>query len=185
MHGLDAGGTPSPGTYITPSPGGRPSAPPPPPAPKPGGAGAAARPAWPANSPAPLPVGTGGFSLGLTSGPAAPQRKFMDEGKLRKVSGKLFAEPASVLKQLRWQGGGDGAGPASSSAGATSDSGGGGGSLAGMVALPGVPGGQRSQEGQQQALPLLHALGVGFHLLSMYRCGPGWLCRVVVTASMP
>lgn len=110
--------------------------------------------------------------MGMASGPAAPQRKFMDEGKLRKVSGKLFAEPASVLKHLRWQGGGEGgsAGGASSSAGSSGSSGN-GGSLAGMVALPGVPRGQRSQEGQQQALPLLHALGVGFHLLNMYRCG--------------
>lgn len=184
MQGMDGGGgTPSPGSYVTPSPGGRPSAPPPP-APKAAGAGgAAARPAWPATtSPAPLPVTTGGGLIGLpsTSGPGGPQRKFMDEGKLRKVSGKLFAEPASVLKQLRWQGGSSGEGSSSGAAssraagsggsGGEHDGGAGGGTLAGMTALPGVPRGHRSQEGQQQALPLLYALGAGYRLLCMYRC---------------
>ena len=161
-QGIDSGGTPSPGggtPYVTPSPGGRITAPPPP-APK-GAVGAAGRPAWPATaSPAALamPAGgtTGGF--GLPSAAAAPQRKFMDEGKLRKVSGKLFAEPASVLKQLRWPGGGGG--DAS-----------GGGSLVDVASLPGVPHGQRSAEGQAAALPLLHALGVGYRLLCMYRYG--------------
>lgn len=96
-----------------------------------------------------------------TGAPGGPQRKFMDEGKLRKVSGKLFSEPASVLKQLRWAGGGGGGGGGEAQEG---------GMLAGLMALPGVPRGQRSQEGQQQALWLLHALGAGYHLLCMYRC---------------
>ena len=147
--------TPSTAFYATPSPGGHASAAPPP-APR-GGGGAGPRPAWPATtSPAPLLVTTGG-GLGLPSGPPGPQRKFMDEGKLRKVSGKLFADPASVLKTLRWQGdacGGDASG---------------GGSLADMAALPGLPRGQRSAEGQAQALPLLQALGEGYRLLCMYR----------------
>ena len=166
--GSSGGGTPSPGSYLTPSPGGRLSGPP---APVPKGAGpaAAARPAWPAtNTPAPLPVTTGG-GLALPSTSGAPphqhhqqQRKFVDEGKLRKVSGKLFAEPASVLKQLRWHGGGSGGGNGS---GETP----GGGTLADMATLPGVPRGQRSAEGQQQALPLLQALGEGYRLLSFFK----------------
>ena len=161
------GGTPSPGSYVTPSPGGRLTAPPPP-APKGAGAGAA-RPAWPAtSSPAPLPLTTGGGLALPSTGAPGPQRKFVDEGKLRKVSGKLFAEPASVLKQLRWHGGGEG----SSSAAAAAAAEGGGGSLADMAALPGVPRGQRSAEGQAQALPLLQTLGEGYRLLCMYRWGP-------------
>ena len=149
------GGTPSPGAYVTPSPGGQATAPPPP-APK-GGGGPGARPAWPAtNTPQPLPVSTGGgLALPSTQGPGGPQRKFVDEGKLRKVSGKLFAEPASVLKQLRWHGGGDGS-PRR-------------GSLADVASLPGAARGQRSAEGQAQALPLLCALGEGYRLLCMYR----------------
>jgi hypothetical protein len=85
----------------------------------------------------------------------------VDEGKLRKVSGKLFAEPASVLKQLRWHGsgGGNGSGEAL----------GGGGTRADMATLPGVPRGQRSAVGQQQALPLLQALGEGYRLLSFFK----------------
>lgn len=166
MQGLE-GGTPSPGSYVTPSPGGRLSAPPPP-APKPGGIGAV-RPAWPAtSSPAPLPITTGGGLALPSTGAPGPQRKFVDEGKMRKVSGKLFAEPASVLKQLRWHGGGEG----SSSSGAAAAEGGGGGSLADMAALPGVPRGHRSPEGQAQALPLLQALGEGYRLLCMYRWAP-------------
>lgn len=153
------GGTPSPGAYVTPSPGGQATAPPP--APK-GGGGPGARPAWPAtNTPQPLPVSTGGgLALASTQGPGGPQRKFMDEGKLRKVSGKLFAEPASVLKQLRWHGGGGEGSPR-------------GGSLADVTTLAGVPRGQRSAEGQAQALPLLRALGEGYRLLCMYRWGCG------------
>ncbi|PRW57027.1 CDC27 family isoform 1 [Chlorella sorokiniana] len=162
------GGTPSPGSYVTPSPGGRLSAPPPP-APKGAGAGAA-RPAWPATtSPAPLTLTMGGGLALPSTGAPGPQRKFVDEGKMRKVSGKLFAEPASVLKQLRWHGGGSEGGGGSSS-GAAAEGGGGGGSLADMAALPGVPRGRRSPEGQVQALPLLQSLGEGYRLLCMYRC---------------
>ncbi len=172
LQGME-GGTPSPGSYVTPSPGSRLSAPPPP-APKGAGAGAA-RPAWPATtSPAPLPLTTGGGLVLPSMGAPGPQRKFVDEGKLRKVSGKLFAEPASVLKQLRWHGGGEGSSGRAAAEGGDS----GGGSLADMAALPGVPRGHRSPEGQAQALPLLQALGEGYRLLCMYRWGgvPGWLC---------
>lgn len=180
MQGVE-GGTPSPGSYVTPSPGGRLSAPPPP-APKAGGIGAV-RPAWPAtSSPAPLSITTGGGLALPSTGVPGLQRKFVDEGKMRKVSGKLFAEPASVLKQLRWHGGGEG----SSSGSAVAAEGGGGGSLADMAALPGVPRGHRSPEGQAQALPLLQALGEGYRLLCMYRwalCAAGcwegwWYCSV-------
>ncbi|EFN54950.1 hypothetical protein CHLNCDRAFT_24117 [Chlorella variabilis] len=178
QHGVDSGGTPSPGSYVTPSPGGRPSAAPPPPAPKVGGP-AAARPSWPAtNTPAPLPVTAGGSlampgTSGGGGGGGGAQRKFVDEGKLRKVSNKLFADPASMLKELRWQEGEAGGG--ASGSGASGGGGGGaagaaGGSLADVAALHGVPRGQRSQEGQQQALPLLQALGEGYRLLCMYRC---------------
>lgn len=169
-QGMDTGGigiTPSTGAYTTPSPGGRTSAPPPP-APK-GAGGVGGRPAWPATNTPGLPVTTGGGLALPSTSIGGPQRKFVDEGKLRKVSGKLFAEPASVLKQLRWQGGGSGGGEAGEP----------GSSMADMAGLPGVPRGQRSTEGQAQALPLLQALGEGYRLLCMYRCvegGPKWQC---------
>jgi anaphase-promoting complex subunit 3 len=101
-------------------------------------------------------------ALGDGSGAVpGPKRKFVDEGKLRKVSNKLFSEPASVLKELRWHGqGGEGSGGGGAEGGAT---------LADVAVLPGLPRGQRSAEGQAQALPLLHALGDGYRLLCMYR----------------
>jgi hypothetical protein len=79
----------------------------------------------------------------------------MDEGKLRKVSNKLFADPASVLKELRWAGGG-----AAAQAQA---------SLAEAAAAPGMPRGRSSAQGQAQALPLLAALGEGYRLLCVYK----------------
>ena len=150
-------GTPSPGgAYVTPSPTGRPSGPPP--APKFGGGGGA-RPAWPATaSPlvmsAPPPPSTSGLP-GVGGHAAAPQRKFMDEGKLRKVSGKLFVEPASILRRMN---------DARVEEAAPDED-----SVLAVAAVTGPTRGERTSEGQQVALALLHVLAEGYRLLCIYK----------------
>ena len=99
---------------------------------------------------------------------AGAQRKFMDEGgKMRKVSSKLFAEPASILRHLQRPA--EEGGMGSSGDGSAGDAG--GVMLAEMAGVPGVPLGQRTPEGQQLAVALLQLLGEGFRLLCVYRWG--------------
>eukprot|EP00887_Chlorella_sp_A99_P004840 scaffold4.g4840.t1 len=160
--GAEGGGMPSPGAYVTPAPGARPTAPPP--APKVGGGGA--RPAWPATA-SPLAAAAASASAGFgtaSSAWGAPQRKFVDEGKMRKVSGKLFADPASVLRRMgdaRAGGGGGGAAAAAAPDGEA---------VLATGAVAGLVRGQRSAEGQASVLALLSLLAEGYRLLCLYKC---------------
>jgi anaphase-promoting complex subunit 3 len=147
--GTSHAGTPSPGGYLTPGMAAGPSGPPP--APR-GGNGA-----WPPPGSAPQ----GGSPMLLSgAGGMADQRKFLDEGKMRKVSNKLFVEPASILRRMQAAG-------ALASAASPADE---GDALAATAAVAGVPRGERSQEGQAGAVALLQALGEALRLLSAYRC---------------
>lgn len=89
-------------------------------------------------------------------------RKILDEGKLRKVSSKLFAEPASVLKQL----------PQSRLARGSTINDTLSPSYLSEPALTITPGAQgvRSLEGQAQALALLQLLAEANYLLSTFKC---------------
>ena len=100
------------------------------------------------------------------------QRKFLDEGKMRKISSKLFADPASVLRH----GLPGSAVPAStinaaaiirtSTAVQLEET----AAMVSNAAVSGVPRGERSLEGIAAAVALLQLLGEGYRLLSMYRC---------------
>lgn len=140
--------TPMTGDYVTPLPGSRPSGPPP--APK---LQAGVRSGWPSTSPIQHQQQPH-VDSGAT---AAPQRKFVDEGKLRKVSNKLFADPASIVKQVEAEGH---APVQEADSAAVMDSG----------AVQGMARGVRSSEGQQAALELLQGLAEGYRLLCLYRC---------------
>lgn len=147
------------------------------------GAGVAA---WPPSTAAVTPSALPGWgtSGGGTRGcmPQQQQRKFLDEGKMRKISSKLFSDPASVLRQVAAAAGGGGRGGAYTSNG--------GGNLAGTdagynnsaayaedhaamvqtAAAPGVPRGEKTIEGQAAAVGLLQLLGEGYRLLCSYKC---------------
>ncbi|KAK9823416.1 hypothetical protein WJX72_002594 [[Myrmecia] bisecta] len=106
-----------------------------------------------------------------TATPGANQRwKFMDEGKLRKVSGRLFSEPSSQLMRSSR------VAPAPTD---TTQRKGGDRGL-GMGAIPEVQAypieadspehAYKTAGGHAAVLSLLQTLGEGFRLLCMYRC---------------
>lgn len=157
--------TPSPGTaaFITPQGGaGFPSGPPPPPvAPKAGGAGSNNPPSnysWPhATTPNAVPTfasSTGGGSTG--GGGGGEKRKFDDGGNPRKVSSKLFADPASVLKRMALL---------PEAIGTELDQ-----RALAVLAATNIAHAQRNPEGQHQALNILRAIGAGFQAMAFYQC---------------
>lgn len=87
-------------------------------------------------------------------------RKILDEGKLRKVSSKLFAEPASVLKQLPQSRLARNSNINESPTYATESA----------STLNSGPRGVRSLEGQAQTLALLQLLAEPNYLISTFRC---------------
>lgn len=89
--------------------------------------------------------GAAAGSLGWSQGSLSPAAL--------QVSGKLFVEPASILKQV------DVHRYAASDAEA----------FAGLAAMQGVPCGARSVEGQQAAMAMLRILGEGYQLLCNYK----------------
>ena len=86
---------------------------------------------------------------------SGPARKFDDDGKLRKISNKLFADPASVIWQSSVGGRKVGVEEQMDLQ-----------AYAGVSIAPGI----RNAEGQEAALSLLRALGVGLRFLSFYKC---------------
>ena len=150
----------------------------PPAMPRAGGGGGAGGAAWPpsglatAATPGALP------GWGTSGGMPQQQRKFLDEGKMRKISSKLFSDPASVLRQVAAAaaGGGNGGGGApgtNASNGGYNNSAAHAEDQAAMIqiaAIPGVPRGEKSIEGQAAAVGLLQLLGEGFRLLSSFKC---------------
>lgn len=99
--------------------------------------------------------------------PSTSQRwKFLDEGKLRKVSGRLFsAEPSSSLRRSSK------VAPSPMDTSPVADD---GCSPSGQpwheAAVSGLPAGAKSATGKAAVLVLLATLGDGFRLLCMYRC---------------
>ena len=83
------------------------------------------------------------WGLGTRALPAGPQ-----------VSGKLFVEPASILRQVSMAH----QYPASDAE-----------AFAGLAVMQGVPPGVRSTEGQQAAMAMLLILGEGYQLLCNYQ----------------
>ncbi|GAB4814278.1 hypothetical protein N2152v2_001324 [Parachlorella kessleri] len=113
---------------------------------------------WMEGMKGPRGVPSSGQAASTTAPMTAPQRKFMDEGKLRKVSNKLFAEPVSILRQAE--------GEEQIAAGREAD----GAAVMDIGAVQGMVRGERSPEGHQAALELLRALAEGYRLLCLYRC---------------
>jgi len=146
-----------------------------------GGAGVAA---WPPSAAAVTPSALPGWGTsGGGGGSSIPQqqRKFLDEGKMRKISSKLFSDPASVLRQVAEVAGRGKGGAYTSTSNtnlATTDTGYNDSAAyaedhAAMVqtaAAPGVPRGEKTIEGQASAVGLLQLLGEGYRLLCSYKC---------------
>lgn len=115
----------------------------------------------------------------MRTGPVGGDRKFLDEGKMRKISSKLFVEPASVVSgvhhhhhQQHARYTAAGTAPQLHSlqedehAAHENDVLG----LAAISIVPGVPHGERSQEGQAAAVSLMQLMGQGLFLLCVFKC---------------
>lgn len=132
----------------------------PPPAPKANGGWAP--PSTVVGTPGALP--TDGFGSMLHN------RKFLDEGKMRKVSSKLFVEPASILRNIssgresNIKGKPGAAGLYNQRSSEESEV------LAANASVLGISRGERSLEGQALSVGLLQLLGEGYRLLSLFRC---------------
>jgi len=162
---LDVGGmplvTPSPGmaAFITPQGGaGFPSGPPPPPVVPKAGAGSNNNPpsnySWPhATTPNAVPTFASSTGGGSTGG---EKRKFDDGGNPRKVSSKLFADPASVLKRMALL---------PEAIGTELDQ-----RALAVLAATNIAHAHRNPEGQHQALNILRAIGAGFQAMAFYQC---------------
>lgn len=126
--------------------------------------------AWPPSAAVP---GGGGASPSVLSGwqqdgdsSMAQERKFLDDGKLRKYSSKLFSDPASALRMVGAPSTilpGHGVTPAQVHAEDAA-------AMVQLAAVPGIPRGERTLEGQAAAVGLLQQFGEAFRLLSMYKC---------------
>ncbi|KAK9825199.1 hypothetical protein WJX81_006564 [Elliptochloris bilobata] len=126
-------------------------------------------------------ISSGGGGGGATPGGAmgnGQRWKFLDEGKLRKVSGKLFPEPTPPTRR------GNRVAPAPADAAgwraeaavrATAQQpgprGASGGAASASASGPGESGGAHSAEGRAALTALLQMLGEGWLLLCMFRCG--------------
>jgi anaphase-promoting complex subunit 3 len=142
--------------------------------------------AWPPSTAAITPSALPGWGTsGGRAGSSIPQqqRKFLDEGKMRKISSKLFSDPASVLRQVAGvTGRGGGGGGAYTNNGNTNLAGTDAGynesaayaedhaAMIQTAAAPGVPRGEKTIEGQAAAVGLLQLLGEGYRLLCSYKC---------------
>ena len=154
--------TPSPGTaaFITPQGGaGFPSGPPPPPVAPKAGAGSnnnlPSNYSWPhATTPNAVPTFASSTGGGSTGG--GEKRKFDDGGNPRKVSSKLFADPASVLKRMALL---------PEAIGTELDQ-----RALAVLAATNIAHAHRNPKGQHQALNILRAIGAGFQAMAFYQC---------------
>ena len=162
---------PSIDDFSTPEAHDLPSGPPPIPRER-GGGGPGGGGAWP---PSTIPGGGGGgMSPSVLSGwqgggatMSEQQRTFLDDSKRRKISNKLYADPASALRQLGGSPGSVFTGRGATSAQVQEEE---AAALVQLASVPGVPRGERTMEGQAAAVGLLQRLGEAFRLLSMYKC---------------